>query len=182
LSRIKIRYAIINSEPKQFLNLVKIIRRIDIMSILGLQIKQLRIMVLACSLVLFGAFTPAWAVAPGMGNGQQDVSTSSMIAMGIGAIGGILAYSAITGDWGLGLGLWGAEAAATAAVPATTAVGTTVATAPGAVTAAAPTAAQVMVAAPNAAAEFVAAWGGRQVFVPASALVGALIGDWINSQ
>ncbi|KOR27413.1 hypothetical protein TI03_06965 [Achromatium sp. WMS1] len=157
--------------------------------------KQLRTVALACSLMVIGSLSPAWGVVPNASYEEQGVTTGRMVAMSIGAIGGILIYSAITGDWSLGI--WGVEAASTsvAAAPATGVAASTAATGIGtaAVTAATPaaattvaaapaaTVAQVVAAAPNAAAEFVAAWGGRQVFVPASALVGALIGDWMYS-
>lgn len=157
------------------------------MSFTSLQSKQLRSMALAFGLMFFGAFASAWGAVPNVGhNADQELSTTRVVAMGIGAIGGVLAYCAITGDWTLG-GMWGLEAAAAsvAAPAATTAtgVGAVVAAPTTAALAAAPaaTVAQTVAAAPNAAAQFVAAWGGRQVFIPASAILGSLIGDWIYS-
>jgi hypothetical protein len=149
-----------------------------------MQSKQLRSVALAFGLMFFGAFSSAWGVVPAANGGSQELSTDRIVAMGVGAVGGVLAYCIITGDWGLGI--WGVEAAtgmatpaaATAvAAPATAAVAT-----PAAVATTVPTtAAQVIAATPNAAARFVAAWGGRQVFVPVSAALGALIGDWIRA-
>lgn len=157
------------------------------MSFTSLQSKQLRSMTLAFGLMFFGASASAWGAVPSVGhNADQELSTTRVVAMGIGAIGGVLAYCAITGDWTLG-GMWGLEAAAAsvaAPAAATTATGAgAVVAAPAttAVAAAAPAVAQTVAAAPNAAAQFVAAWGGRQVFIPASALLGSLIGDWIYS-
>jgi hypothetical protein len=152
----------------------------------SMQAKQLRSVAMAFGLMFFGAFSSAWGAAPAA-NGSQELSATRMVAMGIGAIGGIVAYSAITGDWGLGI--WGVEAAgasiaaAPAAATAATTAGAAPATAAVATAAAAvpTTAAQVMAAAPNAAARFVAAWGGRRVFIPLSAALGALVGDWIQA-
>lgn len=155
-----------------------------------MQAKQLRSVAMAFGLMFFGAFSSAWGAVPVADGGSQELSTTRMVAMGIGAIGGIVAYSAITGDWGLGI--WSVETAGTsmvATVPSAITTGiTTGATAamaavtPATAATAAPTAAaQLIAVAPNAAARFVAAWGGRQVFIPLSAALGALVGDWIQT-
>lgn len=145
-----------------------------------MQAKQLRSVALAFGLMFFGAFSSAWAVVPVGAGGEQGLSTDRIVAMSVGAIGGVLAYCAITGDWSMGI--WGVEAAAGAAAATGVAAPTTAAAAvatPAAAAAVPTTAAQVIAAAPNAAARFVAAWGGRQVFIPVSAALGALVGDWI---
>lgn len=141
--------------------------------------KQLRSMSLAFGLIISSTFTSAWGAeftpvafqdTHPLATETNNWSSGRILAIGLGAIGGVAVYTLVTGDWGWGWS-WGIATTTqtVAAIPATVA---SAVTAPG-------VAATVPAAITVPAAEFVAAWGGRRVFISASALVGAMIGDMV---